>query len=385
MTNNIQQYIIDGGGDKEIFKSFVKLENPTREELFDLFCVAVHNGNIDATCYYFKRSFEGNFKWENTSFDFTNVFLQGSINGSVGKTMIQRFINKKLYCGYFHSKCFYETLCDHKDYDLLDYLIENSNTFPLFDIKKLIHDKQTNLVEKIINHVNSCIHESELFEHVYETGNMYFIDMLIKLDFHVSPSLFESICENKDVELINCYKKYGYKIYNLTSSNINSITQCIKKTQFFEILEIMCVGNILNFNNESVINFMDILPPHEFAKIMDKRQVNYSPKFIWKFPTNLVNNLVIYDNKYTRYFDKILCKKTSKNSVFIKNNKSVVDKYINSTIFSPSKFKGMCGKRQTTVLHLIMVFKYLSVGLNKIIPKPIIWIIINNMFLINWI
>ena len=386
MIDNIKQYIIDGGEDKEMFNNFAKLETTSTEDLCDLFRVALYNGNIAATCYYFKKSDKrGRGRYTTHNFDFCGTITQGYMIGNVDESLIQKFVDEKLYCGHFLEERFLGTLCDHQDYNLLNYLIDTFDHFEMTDVRKLIHDDQTELVKRIIGCAKNCFYKRNMFELVYETGNVYFKNMLVKLQFPVSILLLEQICKNKDTEFINYYRQRGKNTCIINHSNINYLAQYVEETQFFEILEIVEFNIWLNFENKSFAKLAAMLSPLELVKFMEKIGTHhYDYKVFRKLTPNLVNNLVIYDDQYTRLIDEILCKKTSKNNMFIQNNKSVVDKYIDSTIFSPSTFNGMCSKRQTTVLHLMMFCKHLSVGLNQIIPKPIIWIIINNMFLINY-
>lgn len=390
------RYVIDGGENEKVFESFEEFGTIIQKELFHLFRYAIYNGNITATCYYFKKSLTVNNIYGHTKLEYTNVFVQGYINGNVTKSMIQKFVDNKLDHSYFLTEEFLKILCDYKDYDLLDYLIDTFDDFELSDVGKLIRNNQIAFVEKIINraHDNNyrkklliCMYEYRtMYKHcnkyggTCENNSMHFIDMMIKLKFPVPDSLLEPICENKDIELVDCLKKHGIDIYHVNHKNIDQLIQFIQKTHFFEIIETVRFYYESNFDNELFVKVADILPPQVFVKLMKKNKASCNLGVFKTLPTNIVNNLAIYKEKYTRYLSKTLHTRPKKFVTFKENNKSIVDKYINCAVFSPSTFSGMCSKRQTIVLHLMMFFKHLSVGLNKIIPKPIIWIIINNMF-----
>ena len=312
-----------------------------------------------------------------------NLYKSGDLESDFLRTILNNFHK----CCY-PNPAFVDQIYNNKDYDLVELLIESKRCVGNSTATMIIKDNNEKLVDLLIRMVNS---NSNYYKSVIDITEIMYAhnkELLKRTHFRPSMKVISNICRNNDIDMIDYYEE----------NNINLYLDC----HFLEVLEIICeTGHVKLLEKINIAEFNFFSTTH--SKLFDKAQNNnyidvmtQLIKFGMKPPQWQIYNfkpialyivLANYDDVQNNiHIDpNTLFNLSSQNSnyiKFLKINKQIIDQYYNNTLWAPKHHHLFSNKRRATVYILMMIIKRMQQMMTHIIPKPVVWIII-NMFVFD--
>ena len=281
-----------------------------------------------------------------------------------------------------------------KKYDVINLMIKKGYILDCNSIKTIIKDN----TQVLFVHLTHCTaYYASYYAYKYNNKRL-----LLKLcDNSCNVKLLKKICQNMDTDIVDLFcsnnKKFKVAMWG-------KLLYVIKSTKFDYIFKIIHCNSIMEYcsdwNNESVdytkiLNIMNLITTSEikkmFANIYYYLTTSFENNKIVHIVMNNLNTISMYfvlntditiikdhsNNANTEKFKSVLqyLNQYSNNNIIF--NK-ILDKYYNNRLWTPKKHMLFPPKINTFVLNILMILKEYSKIIKQIIPKPLIYIIINK-------
>lgn len=285
-----------------------------------------------------------------------------------------------------------------KKYDVINLMIKKGYILDCNSIKTIIKDN-TQVLFVHLTHCTAYYASYYASYYAYKYNNK---ELLLKLcDNSCSTKFMIKICLNMDTDTTDLLCSNNKKIKVTIWDELLSV---IKSTKFDYIFKIIHCNSIMEYccdwNNESVdytkiLNIMNLITTPDilkmFANIYYYLITSFENNKIEHTVMNNLNTISMYfvlntditiikdhsNNANTEKFKSVLQylnQHSNSNTMFNK----ILDKYNNNQLWTPKKHILFPPKINTFVLNILMILKEYSKIIKQIIPKPLIYIIINK-------